>query len=135
MQIEKPSSFQHLGPPESLILISTMINYNDKKFRPISNSQNGETSLETIFEYKQDGHILTAYYSGGQIVKGHLIGLVDEQGNINMRYHQVNSQGELMTGICHSKAEILENGKIRLHESWQWTSGDCSKGTSVLEEV
>lgn len=112
-----------------------MINYNGKKFRPISNSLNGETSSETIFEYKQDGNILTADYSGGQIVKGHLIGLVDEQGNINMRYHQVNCQGELMTGICQSKAEILKNGKIRLHENWQWTSGDQTKGTSVLEEI
>ncbi|MEQ8908709.1 MAG: n-acetylglutamate synthase [Vicingaceae bacterium] len=112
-----------------------MINYHGKKFKPLANSKNGETSAETLFEYQQSGNILTAEYSGGQIKKGHLIGLVDEQGNINMRYHQVNSKGELMTGICQSKAEILENGKIRLHESWQWTSGDHSKGTSVLEEV
>jgi len=25
--------------------------------------------------------------------------------------------------------------KIRLHESWQWTSGENTKGTSVLEEL
>jgi hypothetical protein len=40
-----------------------------------------------------------------------------------------------MTGVCHSKPEILKNGKIRLHETWQWTSGDQSKGKSILEEV
>ena len=110
------------------------INYDNKKFRPIQNTQNGETSEETIFEYKQNGNILTSEYSGGKIQKGHLLGLVDDNGAIEMRYHQVNDNGQLMTGICFSKPEILENGKIRLHETWQWTSGDKSKGNSILEE-
>ncbi|WP_338763244.1 n-acetylglutamate synthase [Bernardetia sp. ABR2-2B] len=111
------------------------MNYNNKKFRPVSNTDNGETSSETMFEYKQEGNILTSTYSGGKIIKGHLIGLVDEDGNIDMRYHQVNEKGELMTGICNSRPEILENGKIRLHETWQWTSGNNSKGNSILEEI
>lgn len=111
-----------------------MINYNNKLFKPTSNTENGETSNETIFRYKQTGKILTAEYTGGKIIFGHLIGLVDESGNIEMRYHQVNIQGELMTGICHSKPERLANGKIRLHETWQWTSGDKSKGQSIIEE-
>lgn len=111
-----------------------MISYNNKIFRPVVNSQNGETSEATLFHYRQSGNILTAEYAGGKIKKGHLIGLVDENGNIEMRYHQVNEKGELMTGICTSRPEILANGKIRLHESWEWTSGDRSRGTSVLEE-
>jgi hypothetical protein len=111
-----------------------MINYNDKIFRPISNTENGETSNETIFKYRQTGNILTSEYSGGKIKYGHLIGLVDNDGNIEMRYHQVNDKDELMTGICKSKPEILENGKIRLQESWEWTSGDKSKGQSIIEE-
>ena len=111
-----------------------MINYNDKIFRPITNTENGETSNETVFHYKQIGNILTSEYSGGKIINGHLIGLVDESGNIDMRYHQVNDNGELMTGICKSPPKILENGKIRLHESWEWTSGDNSKGQSIIEE-
>jgi hypothetical protein len=110
------------------------MNYNDKKFRPISNTENGETSSETLFHYKQVGNILTSEYSGGKIKNGHLIGLVDASGKIEMRYHQVNDKDELMTGICTSKPEILENGKIRLHENWEWTSGDQSKGSSIIEE-
>ena len=111
------------------------MNYNDKKFRPISNTENSETSNETLFHYKQVGTILTAEYSGGKIKQGHLIGLVDQLGTIEMRYHQINDKNELMTGICISKPEILENGKIRLHENWEWTSGDKSKGTSIIEEL
>ena len=112
-----------------------MINYNDKKFSPVSNTENGETSSETIFHYQQTGNILTSEYSGGQIVFGHLIGKVDTQGNIDMRYHQINIKGDIMTGKCKSTPEILENGKIRLHESWEWTSGDYSSGNSVIEEI
>lgn len=111
-----------------------MINYNNKTFRPISNTANGETSHETVFIYKQIGNILTSEYSGGKIVKGHLIGLVHEDGQINMSYHQVNIHGELMTGTCISTPEILSNGKIRLHEKWEWTSGDKLKGQSIIEE-
>ena len=111
-----------------------MINYNNKIFRPISNTENGETSNETIFKYRQEGNILTSEYSGGKIKHGHLIGLVDKDGNIEMRYHQVNDKDELMTGICKSTPEIFKNGKIRLHESWEWTSGDKSKGQSIIEE-
>ena len=111
-----------------------MIDYNDKIFKPIENSENGETSSETVFLYKQIGNILTSEYWGGKIKKGHLIGVVDENGNIDMRYHQINDKDEIMTGICKSKPEILENGKIRLHENWQWTSGNKSKGKSIIEE-
>lgn len=111
-----------------------MINYNNKQFRPISTTENGETSNETVFRYQQVGNILTSEYSGGKIIQGHLIGIVDEAGNIDMRYHQVNDKGELMTGICKSRPEVLPNGKIRLHETWEWTSGDTSKGESIIEE-
>lgn len=111
-----------------------MINYHQKVFRPISNTENGETSNETVFIYEQNGSILTSYYSGGKVITGHLIGLVDQQGNIDMRYHQINNNGELMTGKCFSVPEILPSGKIRLHETWEWTSGDYSKGKSIIEE-
>ncbi|MFC1224975.1 n-acetylglutamate synthase [Pedobacter sp. BG31] len=111
-----------------------MINYNDKLFKPVNTTENSETSNETIFKYKQRENILTAEYEGGKIVYGHLLGLVDHEGNIEMRYHQINQEGELMTGTCSSKPELLANGKIRLHETWQWTSGDQSKGQSIIDE-
>lgn len=111
------------------------MNYNNKKFRPISNTENAETTEETIFIYKQEGNILSSEYQGGNIIKGHLIGLVDQDGSIDMRYHQINQKGELMTGMCTSTPEVMENGKIRLHENWAWTSGDYTKGASILEEI
>ncbi|WP_199750602.1 hypothetical protein [Gynurincola endophyticus] len=111
------------------------MNYNNKTFKPVTNTANGETSGETTFHYKQTGNLLTAEYYGGKIVYGHLIGLVDDEGKIDMRYHQINDKEEIMTGICRSVPEILPDGKIRLHENWVWTSGDFSEGQSIIEEI
>lgn len=112
-----------------------MINYNNKKFRPVSNTANGETDNETIFHYKQEGNILSAEYAGGRIVKGQLIGLVGEEGELNFCYQQVNDKGEIMTGSCISTPELLPDGKLRLHEKWKWTSGDLSEGESIIQEI
>lgn len=111
------------------------MHYHNKRFRPVASTENGEVSGDTIFHYRQNGNIVTAEYAGGSIVRGHLIALVDDNGCLDMHYHQVNDKGELHTGICHSTPEILSDGRIRLHETWQWTSGDGSSGTSIVEEV
>lgn len=111
------------------------VNYHNRRFRPVQNSKNGETSAETEFHYLQKGNIITGTYNGGDIVLGNLIAIVNEKSELDMRYQQVNKHGELMTGICKSTPEILPNGKIRLHEKWQWTSGDNSSGESVIEEI
>ncbi len=112
-----------------------MINYHNRTFRSVSNSSNGEVGNETFFYYQQQDGIVTATYSGGAIIKGQLIATVDAEGNLDMRYQHINANGILMTGICFSKPEILPDGKLRLHESWQWTSADQSSGTSMIEEV
>jgi hypothetical protein len=111
------------------------INYNNKVFRPLQTTDNGETSAETLFYYKQEGNIISADYKGGKLVFGHLIGLVNEEGCIDMCYHQIKNNNEMMTGKCFSKPEICANGKIRLHETWHWTSGDFSAGKSIIEEI
>lgn len=111
------------------------MNYNNKKFRAISNTENGETSENTVFNYFQTNNILTGNYSGGKIVCGQLIGIVEKNGNIDMRYQQINDNGQITTGICQSKPSLLPDGRIRLTENWQWTSGDCSKGYSIIEEI
>lgn len=112
-----------------------MINYHNRIFRSLSNTDNGEVSGNTIFSYKQQGNVVTACYGGGSILNGHLIATVGANGVLNMRYHHVNTSGELMTGVCVSTPEVLPTGKVRLHEKWQWTSGDQSKGESVIEEI
>jgi hypothetical protein len=111
------------------------INYDNRRFASVTNSANGEVSAATVFEYHQDGALVWAEYRGGAIVFGTLIAKVDTAGCLEMRYQHLNIDGQLMTGRCHSTPEILPDGRLRLHEQWQWTSGDCSAGNSVVEEI
>jgi hypothetical protein len=111
------------------------IDYDGRRFRSVSNSPTGEVGTETVFEYHQRGDVVWATYEGGAIRFGTLIARVDAEGGLDMRYQHVNTAGELMTGVCRSTPELLPDGRVRLHETWQWTSGDRSSGESVVEEV
>ena len=93
-----------------------MINYNGKKFKIISTSDNSELDTEFVFEYVQRGKVLQCTYSSNSIQAGNILGTVDESGNISLVYHQINRKGEIKTGTCYSKPELLPNGKIRLYE-------------------
>ncbi|MFD2524089.1 n-acetylglutamate synthase [Emticicia soli] len=112
-----------------------MLNFHKKTFRSLSNTANGEVGEETLFHYSQNGDIVWAEYAGGMIVKGFLIAKVLADSILDMRYEHINKAGEIMTGKCCSTPELLPDGRIRLHEKWQWTSGDLSSGESVVEEI
>ncbi len=109
--------------------------YDGKRFASIANTPNGEVTGDTIFEYHQMDQVVWASYEGGGIRKGMLVAVVGVDDIMDMRYQHVNTRSEIMTGMCHSKPEVLADGRIRLHEQWQWTSGDQSKGKSVVEEI
>lgn len=111
-----------------------MINYNGRTFVSIENSDNGEVSSKTRFQYKQEGSILTASYSGGEIVKGLLIGLVNADGSLQFNYNHVNKNNEIRGGTCTSTPTLLSDGRIRLYEKWKWTDKEQSEGVSIVEE-
>src|SRR5262245_27632427 len=102
------------------------INYDNRRFVSVSNSGNGEVSSETVFHYHQEGELVWGTYQGGMVVFGTLIAKVDEHDCLDIRYHHLSSDGELKTGICKGTPTILPDGRLQLHEVWQWTSGDLS---------
>ena len=111
------------------------INYDQRVFRSVSNSDNGEISAATTFHYHQQDDIVWATYAGGAIRFGTLVATVDDAGCLEMCYQHVNARGALMTGRCHSTPTVLSDGRLRLREQWQWTAGDQSAGESEIEEI
>lgn len=109
--------------------------YGGRLFRPIEMSESSETTRDTIFKYEQVGDLVMATYSGGKVRYGQLIGKVRTDGKLDMRYQHMDRRGHLKTGLCLTTPEFLPGGLLRLHEAWEWTCGDRSKGTSVLEEI
>lgn len=112
-----------------------MINLNKKNFKALSNSDNGEVGDDTVFYYSQKDNIISAEYNGGEIIKGNLIGKQLEDGRFDFVYHHINTNGDLKIGKCLSSATLVENGKVKLLEEWQWLSDDLSSGTSELLEI
>ncbi len=111
------------------------VDYDGRTFRPVETAANGEVGDGTVFHYRQRGAVVWASYHGGHVERGTLVATASAEGALDMRYAHVNRAGELMTGTCQSTPEVLPDGRLRLHERWQWTSGDQSAGTSVIEEV
>ncbi len=113
---------------------STSICYDGRFFIPYENTENGEVDKNTRFAYHQRDNILWADYTGGEIVKGHLVGTVSANGELDFYYHHINEQKQVRVGVCHSVPHIRSDGKIELSEKWQWLNGDKSEGASVVVE-
>lgn len=110
------------------------IPYHDRHFRAVGNSATGEVDDRTVFHYRQEGDVIWATYHGGQVRFGTLVARQRADGTLDMRYHHINLAGDMMTGECRSQPELLADGRLRLHENWQWTCGDRSRGESVVDE-
>lgn len=99
----------------------------------VTNTDDGEVSGDTTFHFEQEGDRIYARYDGGDILDGHLVGTVD--GNRwDIRYTQINSAHETATGHSVGVIEVLDDGRVRVEDEWEWESQDGS-GASVLEEV
>ena len=103
-----------------------------RNFVAVQNSESGEVSEQTVFCYHQKDNAIWAEYLGGSIVKGFLVGTMDDSRCLSFSYQHLNINGELKSGSCHSRP-CVENGKLRFYEEWQWASGEA--GTSIIEEL
>jgi len=108
------------------------MNLHNKKFVALENSENGEVGAGTVFHYRQQKDIVWATYEGGSIKFGTLSGSI-EHNQLTFYYQHQDLQGIFKTGKCQTTV-AWKADKIQLQESWQWTCGDYSKGTSILIE-
>lgn len=112
-----------------------MFNYDGRVFRSVANSEGGDVGGETTFHYHQRDNVVWATYAGGSVNFGTLLATVDASGNLDMRYQHVSADGNFKSGKCASQPEQLGDGRLRLHEQWQWTDGANGQGESIIEEV
>lgn len=111
------------------------INFNDKTFGLLANSENGKVSTETLFYYKQDGDLVTAEYKGGSIKYGKIIAKVIDEKNLKMLYQCLTIEGELKAGSADANVSINTKGKIQLDLNWQWLNDEKTSGTSTYIEL
>lgn len=111
------------------------VSFQHRLFLSAVNTPNGDCDGETRFHYRQQGQRVWATYAGGRVQFGSLVAIGDTAGRLDMRYHHVDAAGRFRAGKCTATPQVLPDGRLRLHEQWQWTNGDLSEGKSIVEEV
>ena len=87
----------------------------------------------TVFDYGQNGDLVWARYAGGDIRLGHLAG-TRVRDTLDFRYAHVTVAGDTASGHCVSTVGHLPDGRLSLHERWEWDSR-AGSGESLLEEI
>ncbi|SDR99458.1 hypothetical protein [Opitutus sp. GAS368] len=112
------------SPPASL---------NGVKMHVITTAANGVVGRETIFDFHQEGRVVTAPYRGGKIMTGYLAG-VWEGDLLHFRYVQVTADQVVQGGSSTARISRSAAGRLRLEENSQWdTAGGA--GTNIFEEI
>lgn len=109
-------------------------NFHNKTFFLLENSKSGKVNTDTIFNYQQKEHIVTADYSGGTIKYGKIIATLDKD-ILDMLYQCVTTENELKVGKAIAKISLTKENKIHLKLNWQWLNGNNEKGVSEYIEV
>ncbi|HAS45336.1 MAG TPA: hypothetical protein DCS93_32935 [Microscillaceae bacterium] len=110
------------------------MNLHNKKFRAVANHE-GLSSDETIFQYYQQGKVITGRYRGGKIAEGFIVGKQTSDQAIELLFQCLTTEGELLSGASQGTLTLNQAGKIEIHFDWQWFNGDQSGGKSHYVEV
>src|SRR5690606_16105124 len=104
------------------------------RFALIQNSDSGQVNSETVFEYKQEGNLVTADYFGGTIRYGKIIAVLKDDELI-MLYQCLTTDNELKAGKAIAKISVTDIGKMTLNLNWEWLTNGNEKGTSEYIEI
>jgi hypothetical protein len=109
------------------------INFNNKTFSLVENSENGKVNTDTIFEYKQKENLVTAEYFGGTIKYGKIVAFLQDK-QLNMLYQCITIDNELKAGKAIADITFTEDNKLKLSLHWEWLGNNKETGTSVYVE-
>ena len=109
-------------------------NFNKKAFALLQNTEGGQVNAETVFKYKQKGDLVTADYSGGTVLYGKIIALL-EGNTLNMLYQCVTTDNELKAGKAIAHISVTKESKIKLSLNWEWLNDNNTKGQSEYIEL
>lgn len=126
-----PGAF--LTPRWTQLHMTEEVSLDGRTLVGVANSEDGEVSGDTRFEFEQEGTRIYAHYAGGDVVDGHLVGTFDGR-EWDIRYTQINANGETASGHSVGTVTLLDDGRVRVVDEWEWESRNGS-GESVLEEV
>jgi hypothetical protein len=110
------------------------IDIDGKRFVTTGN-EHGASGADTVFEYATDGRRITGAYRGGRVADGHLVGKVTGADTIELLFHCLTTDGELLAGESRGRVSRNARGLVELRFDWAWLTGDRSGGQSSYVEV
>lgn len=112
---------------------SKEINFNNKVFKLVQNSDQGSVSNQTKFVYKQEGNLVTADYYGGEIRYGKIIAELKNE-KLYMMYQCMTITNELKAGKAIADITFNTKGKIILKLNWEWLTSQEKGISEYIEE-
>ena len=92
-----------------------------------------EAGRVLVFREDREGTV-TATYAGGSVTAGTLAGRRDGR-DLEFGFAQIERNGVVTVGRAEARLELLDDGRLRVHESWEVDGPSPTSGTSVLEEL
>ncbi|MCQ6264536.1 n-acetylglutamate synthase [Fictibacillus sp. WQ 8-8] len=100
-----------------------MATYHNQVFVSVPEHEVRDKCSPIYFTCIQEGLIVRAAYTGEGIQCGTLVGMVDHEGELHFKYHHVNKNNELRSGVGRLVPEWLPDGRLTLTGTWQGMDG------------
>lgn len=112
------------------------VNLHGRRFVVVENSRAGDAVVgETIFEFEQEGDLVSVQYSGGRVRKGGWIGVIRSDGAFEFLIQHVDTAGCLKGGQGLIRITTFPDGRLSLQEDWRFTIGGDGAGRATFAEV
>ena len=93
-------------------------------FRLVTNDTPDATlPLGSVFLFRQNGSVIESSYRGGPVVRGHLLGIIEEE-QLRFCWHQFIRDGDLMRGDGSIVVKPMEDGRRELVEHFSNETSD-----------
>lgn len=107
---------------------------HDRRFVADGNPH-GVSGADTVFHYLVEDGIVRGTYRGGRVREGHLVGRVTGQDAVELLYHCVTADGELLAGWSRGRVGTDAEGGTTLAFTWGWLAGAEGGGESRYVEL
>lgn len=101
----------------------------------VTNNTHGLSGAGTVFHYLVEGDAISSTYKGGRIRLGMQVGRVTGVDTIELLFHCLTLDGELLSGWSRGTVGVDQTGRTILSFVWGWLSGAVGGGESSYVEV
>ncbi|KPW43066.1 hypothetical protein ALO87_100927 [Pseudomonas syringae pv. apii] len=107
---------------------------NNRRFTVAGNAH-GLSGAGTVFHYVVEEDAISGTYQGGRIRMGHQIGRVTGPDTLELLYHCLTTDGEILAGWSRGTVGVDQAGRTTLNFIWGWLSGADGGGESSYIEL